>query len=254
MALDEVLYSLGEATEALVSRIGNTIKDIAFPEKTERPPEFKFLKKLVKKDFTPHEFISLKLQLVFLTYLVLSLLTAVSLKSHAYLSLLFIVELLYIRYIIRKTWDFIINPGAYRFFYYGISTLAFLSFEGYLVLRELKPEVYYYYAYLMVILAIVLIFRWYFKRKFGRDYTYGVVEEVKNDLVRVFIHDDIAANVKPGYYWLPEVEDAKPGRVVKILIEDRAFRSAKPLRILEVYLEDTGQSSQTETEPKEEIE
>ncbi|WP_010476975.1 DUF2101 family protein [Thermococcus zilligii] len=254
MALDEVLYSLGEATEALVSGMGSAVKDMAFPEKAERPPEFRFLRKLTKKDLTVHEFISLKLQLVLLAYLFLSLLTAVSLKGHAYLFFLFILGFLYMRYIIRKNWDFIINPGAYRFFYYGISTLAFLSFEGYLILRELKPGVYYYYAYLIVVLVTVLIFRWHFKRKYGRDYTYGVIEEVKNGLVRVFVHDDIAANIKPGYYWLPEVEEAKPGRVVKILIEDRAFRSAKPVRILEVYLEDMAQSSQTETEPKEEIE
>ncbi|WP_297417322.1 DUF2101 family protein [Thermococcus sp.] len=43
------------------------------------------------------------------------------------------------------------------------------------------------------------------------------------------------------------MSDAEPGSVVKILVEEKALKSARPTRIIEVYLD---QSSQRETEPK----
>lgn len=121
-------------------------------------------------------------------------------------------------------------------FYLVVSTIAFVSYVGYVLLRRLSLDAYWYYAYLGVIGLVVILFRHYFKSRYGRDYTYGVVEEVKNDLVKVFVHDDMAANVKPGYYWVPAVPDAEPGVVVKLLVEERVFRSSRPIRILEVYL------------------
>ncbi len=248
MNLTEFFYSIGEMVDRFIQRIVETTEEIIIPSKNRDAPEFGFLRKIVKKSFTPHEFLSLELQLVLLSYLLLSLFITVFLGSIVYLSLLFIVEFLSVRYILLKNWDFFIDPEPYRFFYYWLSAIAFLSFLGYLLLRRFSPNVYYYYAYLMMALIAVLVFRHYFKSRYGREYTYGVVEEVKNDLVRVFVHDDMAANVKPGYYWLPAVPDAQPGRVVKILVEEKVLKSARPSRIIEVYLD---QSSQTETEPKE---
>ncbi|ASJ03304.1 hypothetical protein A3L09_08565 [Thermococcus profundus] len=247
MVLEEVLYSIGEGAERLVVGTGKALWNMLFPKPSEEPPSFKVLRKLVKRDVTLHELLSLKLQLILITYLVLSLLVTLFLRELVYLIALFVVEFLYIRYTIKRNWGFFIDPEPYRFFYCGISVVAFLSFMGYIILREFALNFYYYYVYLVAVLAGVLLFRWYFRRLYGRDYTYGVVVEVKNDVIRVFVHDDLAANIKPGHYWVPAVPDAEPGRVVKLLIEDRVLRGAVPTRVLEVYLGD--QSSQISTEP-----
>lgn len=251
MGFDDLLYSLGEAVERFAHKAMGTVREIASPGRHEKPPEFGLLRRIVRKNLTPNEFLSLKLQVILLVYLVLSLLVTVFMKSPLYLLILFLGEFLYIRYLILRNWDFFLDPEPYRFFYYWISSIAFLSFMGYLILRRFAPNVYYYYSYLIAVLVAVLVFRHYFKSRYGRDYTYGVVEEVKNDVMRVFVHDDLAANIKPGHYWVPVVPDAEPGRVVKLLLEERTLRGAVPTRVLEVYLD---QSSQISTEPKDETE
>jgi len=248
MGIEDILYDLGE----LVYSAGEKIRDFVFPRPSERAPSFRFLRKLVKRELTPHEYLSLKLQLVLLSYLVLNLLVLLLRASLLWLVLLGIAYFMEVRYIFRRFASFFLDVAPYRVFYYGIGALSFVAFAGYAVLRRVTTMVVYYYTYLLLVFVAVLVFRWYFKQRFGRDYTYGIVEEVKNDLVRVFVHDDIAANVKPGYYWVERVQDAEPGRVVKLLLEDRKLRGAVPSRILEVYLGD--QSSQTSNEPKTESE
>ena len=69
----------------------------------------------------------------------------------------------------------------------------------------------------------------------------------------VSVHDDIRANVKPGKYWVDNTEDVEVGDVVKILIEERIFRSSIPKRVLEVH-KPKPSSSETSTEPKAESE
>ncbi|MBP1911756.1 putative membrane protein [Thermococcus stetteri] len=191
------------------------------------------------------------MQLAFLAYLVVALILVFLNLPWIFLavSLLYI---LYLRYLLVTYQEFILEYSAYKTFYFWLSIIAIFAYGGYFAVRKYAFSPYHFYLYILLVLAVVLSFRYYFKSRYGRDYTYGVVEEVKNDLVKVFVHDDIAANVKPGYYWVPAVPDAEPGLVVKLLVEERAFRSARPVRILEVYLE--SQSSQTETEPKEETE
>ena len=244
MPVEDFLYRIGELVDSGVKKLVALIKP---SPSVKNPPNFKYLGRLVKGNLTPHEFISLKLQLAFLIYLALNLVMLFIRASPFWIVGIAVIYFLYLRYILVTNREFLVEYKPYRFFYCGISVISFAIFLGYLLVREIATTLYYYYAYLIVAFALVMGFRWHFKRTFGRDYTYGVVEEVKNDMVRVFIHDDIAANVKPGYYWLPIVPDAEPGRVVKVLVEDRAFRSARPVRIIEVYL---SQSSQSSTEPK----
>ncbi|BAA30450.1 DUF2101 family protein [Pyrococcus horikoshii] len=245
MSLENLLYSIGLAMEKVFIKI----KEFLLPKPTENPESFRFLRKLVKRNITYHELVSLRLQLIFIIYLISLLLITMLLKDPLTLLLTFVIEFLYIRYTIIRNWNLIIGPRAYRFFYYGISTITFVAFLGYVLIRKVATELIYYLTYISSIFVIVVVFRYYFKHKFGRDYTYGIIEEVKEDLVRVFVHDDIAANVKPGYYWVPKVSEAKEGDIVKLLVENRTFRSSIPVRILEV-----SQSSQTSTEPKEESE
>ncbi len=240
----DFLYNVGSAVETLPAKL----RELIIPHKSDRPPEFSFLRRFVKKELTVNEFLSLRLQVVFLVYLIVSLFLVILNLHPIFLALAFILELGAERYTLVRYGHFLLDPEPYRFFYYGISVVSFASFLGYEILRRSMVRIEYYMVYVVLVLVVVLLFRWYFKQRYGRDYTYGIIEEVKNDLVKVFVHDDIAANIKPGYYWVEKVPDAEPGRVVKLLLEDRKLRGAVPLRILEVYLE--FQSSQTSSEPK----
>ncbi|NJE00511.1 DUF2101 family protein [Thermococcus sp. JdF3] len=252
MSLEDTLYDIGRVAEEAVIKAGNKIRKLAFPTPSKSPPRFPLSSRIMRaKTFTIHELISLHLQLCFMAYLAANFLIILLGGKPVHVLSVAVPYFIYLRYVLIRHGSFLIEEKPYRVFYYGISTISFLAFLGYSLLRLTSPEIYHHYAYVSAIAIVVLAFRHYFKATFGRDHTYGVVEEVRNDLVRVFIHDDIAANVKPGLYWLPAVPEAEPGRVVKVLVEDRAFRSARPSRILEVYLD---QSSQSSTEPKEETE
>lgn len=253
MGFEDFLYTVGERGEAFARSISRAVVDIINPHPAERPPSFTILRRFVKRELTPHEFLSLRLQIAFLAYLVASFICVVFRCGIIPLSGLFLLLLLYFRWIFKKYGDYFVDLEPYRFFYYVLSTISFGAFLGYLIFRRVATELYHYYLYIFAVFVVVLAFRWYFKERYGRDYTYGVVEEIKNDLARVFVHDDIAANVKPGFYWVEAVDDLRVGSIVKLLVEERRFRSSVPVRILEVFLEET-QSSQTSTEPKAEAE
>ncbi len=243
MSIEGFLYTIGEAVEGFVVHI----KSFLFPEPSKRPPSLRVTRKLVRSRVTLHELLSLHLQLCFLLYLLLNFAVVLLTGNPLWVLLLAVPYFLYLRYFFNRYGHFLLDERPYRVFYTVISALSFLAFFGYSLVRLYAGGILYVYAYVTGIALLVLLFRWYFRRTFGRDYTYGTVEELKGDLARVFVHDDIAANVKPGLYWLPAVPDLEPGVVVKVLVEDRAFRSAKPVRIIEVYLP---QSSQSSTEPK----
>ncbi|WP_297495239.1 DUF2101 family protein [Thermococcus sp.] len=247
MNLEDFLYFIGEKIEHLAWMIIRGIISFFNPKPSEKPPSHRFISKFLKKGFTVHELVSLYLQIVFLLYLFSAFSLVVLTREVVLVGILSLGYLLYLRYYLKRYSGFLIEPEPYRVFYTYVSLISSFSFVGYVVLKKAKISPYLYYSFLGLIAILVIVFWVYFKRKFGRDYTYGVVEEVKNDLVRVFVHDDISANVKPDVYWLPAVPDAEPGRVVKVLVENRAFRGARPVRILEIYL---SQSSQSSTEPK----
>ncbi|AEC52788.1 hypothetical protein PNA2_1874 [Pyrococcus sp. NA2] len=226
MEIDEFLYRIGVAVEKI-------IRAILAPTPSEKPP--KLLVSFIKsKKFTVHEIVSLYLQLCFIAYLIASSLIVFFSSSPLYVIVLSLFYFAYLRYLFLKYSNFLIDDKPYKVFYYGISLISFFSFLGYSVLRSMSPKIIVYYVYIILVGMVVLMFRWYFRAKYGREYTYGTVEEVKNGLVKVFVNDDIAANVKPGYYWLPEVPGIKMGAVVKLLVENRTLRSARPIRILEV--------------------
>lgn len=251
MSTEELLYRIGEWVESTAKLLVSSTLRFISPRPSKVPPSSRFLTRLFKKAFTPHEILSLRLQLTFLIYLI-SALVLVFLNLFWVFVVLSVLYLVYLRYLFETYREFVLEYRVYRAFYFWLSFIAIIAYGGYFAVRKYAHSPYHFYFYILVVLVIVLSFRHYFKSRYSRDYTYGVVEEVKNDLVKVFVHDDMAANVKPGYYWVPAVPDAEPGVVVKLLVEERVFRSSRPARILEVYL-DT-QSSQTETEPKDEAE
>ncbi|AAL81427.1 DUF2101 domain-containing protein [Pyrococcus furiosus DSM 3638] len=235
MKLEEFLYLLGEKIEVGIWKIFYITKNLLLPSPSQELPR-SILGRLAKRAKTPHELLSLKLQLVFLVYLIFSLLLVFMNFWKIFIVVAFFY-FLYLRYLLITNREFFIDYQPYRAFYLSLSIIATISYGGFIIVREYSTSPYHYYIYLLAVLATVLVFRHWFKSKYGRDYTYGVVEEVKGDLVRVYVHDDIAANVKPGYYWLPAVPDAEPGRIVKILVEEQTLRGAKPVRIIEVYME-----------------
>ncbi|NJD98956.1 DUF2101 domain-containing protein [Thermococcus sp. LS1] len=245
MSLEDFLYNIGEAVDSGIHKLIEFIN----PSPSEEPPTFRYLTRLIKKDLTTHEFLSLKLQIAFLIYLLTNLAVLFLKLNPLWLVGIALIYFLYLRYLLTRNREFFIEPEPYRLFYYSISLISFGAFLGYSLIRKIATSIYHYYGYLVLVFIAVMTFRWYFKAKYGRDWTYGVVEEIREDVVKVFVHDDIAANVKPGRYWVDAVDDLEVGRVVKLIVEDRRLRGAVPTKIIEVYL-----SSQTSTEPKEESE
>ncbi|AIF68583.1 hypothetical protein PAP_00700 [Palaeococcus pacificus DY20341] len=249
MNVEEALYKVGE----LVESAGRALKKSLNPQPQENPPTFKFLKKLVRRKVTIHEMLSLKLQLSFIAYLILALLIVVFTQSEVYLLSITVIFALYLRALLIRNQSFFIEYEPYRTFYYGLTSIAFVSFLGYLILRKIAVNIYYLYAYLIAIFALVLAFRHLFRAKYKRDWTYGVVEEVRGELVKVSVHDDIRANIKPGEYWIDKSEEVEVGSVVKVLVEERTLKGAVPKKIMEVY-KTKPSSSNSSTEPKEESE
>lgn len=250
MAVDEFLYSLGELVERSGRDAFEFIRSLILPRAGESPPRMRIIPRLVRKNVTLHELLSLKLQLIFLTYLLLGLATVFMGSSGLFVAVS-VLYLLYLRSLLVQNRNFFIEYEPYRAFYYGLSLIAVLSYGGYLLLRRYASEVYYFYGYLVGVFIAVGLFRHLFRSRYGREWTYGVVEEIKGDLVKISTHDDIRANVRPGAYWVEGTEGVEVGAVVKVLVEERLLKGAVPGRILEVY---PLQSSQTSTEPKEETE
>jgi len=243
MGFEDLLYSIGGSVEYL----GRCLVGVFKPSRKEDPPSFKILRRMLKRHLTVHELLSLRLQLMLISYLIVSVASMWFRSGIIVLPLAYAAYMIFIRFQLVSYERFFVEPEPYRFFYYNIGTIAFCAFLGYSILRRYTHDYYYNLAYLSVVLIVVLAFRQFFRSRHGRDWTYGIVEEVKEDVVRVFIHDDIAANVKPGLYWLPAISEVKPGYVVRVLVEDHPFRSSRPVRILEVL---EPQSSSTDTEPK----
>ncbi|AGT34250.1 hypothetical protein OCC_13825 [Thermococcus litoralis DSM 5473] len=70
MSLDEILYKLGEAAESFAVKSAKWTKrildEIIKPTPSKTPPKFKLLRKLIKRELTAHELLSLSIQLSFI--------------------------------------------------------------------------------------------------------------------------------------------------------------------------------------------
>jgi len=244
MGIVEVLEDMGRIVESFFS----FLVCLVHPTPNKKPSTFKFLSKLVKNNkITLHELLSLKLQISLLTYLVLSLSIILMSLSPWLLVLLGVLYIAYVRCLVISNWNYFIEPEPYRIFYYSIFLVSFGAFIGYTLLKLFRVPLYILYLYLLLIFVVVLGFRQYFKTNYGRDWTYGEVIEVGNGVVRVFVHDDIRANAKPGYYWV-EGKNVEVGSIVKVQVRDRNLKGSIPIRIV------SNQSSQTSEEPKTERE
>lgn len=74
-----------------------------------------------------------------------------------------------------------------------------------------------------------------FRVKYGRNYTYGNVEKIKDSKVVVKTNYDIKSNVKQGTHLLETIEDVEPGDKVKVKVERNVFglRGSEPKTVLE---------------------
>jgi len=253
MSFEDIAYVIGEKVEILGTKILEILRNVLFPTPAHTLPKFRVIPRLVRGDLTVHEFLSLHIQICFVVYLAVNFILIVIKGIPLYLLAISIPYFLYLRYFFIRYGNFLIEEKPYKLFYYGISVLSFLAFLGYSLIRFFSPKIYYHCAYIGMTVLTVFLFRHYFKTTFGRAYTYGIVEDVKGELALVSVHDDIRANVKPGKYWVESAEEVEVGDIVKVLVEERIFRSSIPKRVLEVHKVKPS-SSETSTEPKAESE
>jgi len=102
-------------------------------------------------------------------------------------------------------------------------------------LLEISPASVYRLMILVIsIVGLVLGSFAVFKLKYGRDYTYGIVEEVRGGKAAVRIGYDICSNAKSGLYFLDSLIRVKRGDRVKVWVERSAFglRGSRPKAIL----------------------
>lgn len=80
-------------------------------------------------------------------------------------------------------------------------------------------------AVLPAVLVIALVLGGFaaFKLRYGRDYTYGVVEEVRGGKAAVRIGYDLRSNVKSGLYFLDSLARVGRGDLVKVGVERSGF-------------------------------
>ena len=74
-----------------------------------------------------------------------------------------------------------------------------------------------------------------FRLKYGRNYTYGIVERVHGRMAAVRVGYDICSNVKAGIYLVENLVGAKKGNAVKLNVDRPmlGLRGSKVKAILE---------------------
>lgn len=128
---------------------------------------------------------------------------------------------------------------AYRTFV-GLSiaislALIFLRklLENQLIISSTSP----YRNLIPVVLVLGTVFLGFiaFRVKYGRNYTYGTVKEVKESKAVVKINYDIKSNVKNGLYLLDSLKEVQPKDEVKIGVNRSMWglRGSEPTAILE---------------------
>jgi uncharacterized membrane protein len=119
---------------------------------------------------------------------------------------------------------------AYRDFF-----LSYLGIATFLVVvKQVKPRMAvgfpFFHLFVLSIVLVVLV-SFVFKRRYGRDYTFGRVIERKGGLIKVKVNYDICSSVKPGVHTFRG--NAKKGDVVKLRTE-RGFFNLRGSRVVEI--------------------
>ncbi len=124
--------------------------------------------------------------------------------------------------------------ASYRdffFSYLGISALL-------LTVKLVKPTVDFLFPqihFVGIALAYILLFSYFFRTRYARNYTYGRVIEGGNTM-KVKVNYDIASSIKPGIHLLKNDIQAKEGDRVKVAVSRGLLNltGSKVIAVLEV--------------------
>lgn len=120
---------------------------------------------------------------------------------------------------------------AYRDFFFSYIGISIVL----LIVKRAKPtlDLPFPYAHFVVIaLAYMLAFSYFFRSRYSRDHTLGRVIE-GGDPMRVKVNYDIAASVKPGVHIFKNDIKAKEGDVVRLAV-GRGFLNLRGSRVIAV--------------------
>jgi uncharacterized membrane protein len=231
-----IIEDVGEGTLRLVSRIYHNIAAVARMSRKIKIYRFFERRGIDYKDYTV-----LKAQLAALLFLFSSVLYVFELlpwKGYALLSLGGGYPLILLP-TLRKLYPE--DYRAYRDFFSGYLVVALFL----VMLKTLVPMSHSFFPNIhLVVFSLLYItaFSYFFKKKYGRHYTFGRVVKGGSP-AEVKFNYDLRASVKPGIALLANEVGAEEGDVVVVEVDRAPFnlRGRKPLRILRVHRE-TGES------------
>ncbi len=98
------------------------------------------------------------------------------------------------------------------------------------LLAEPYPSLLLPLALVLLSLLLYSLHRW----RYGRDFTYGLVKEVRGGRAVVRVGYDLRSNVKPGVYLVESLVPVRKGERVKVSVERGLFglRGSQPRFIL----------------------
>lgn len=213
-----IVEDIGEATLKLMDRVYRLV--IAAAEQGRRI-SLSIYPYFERRGIDYRDYMVLKVQVAALGFLFSSVLFVFGFLGARFYALLLLLGG-YSLYLIPKLREhFPRDYNAYRDFFLGYLGVAALL----VMVKTAKPVSNPFFPNLhLVVLSIVYIvlFSYFFKRRYGRSYTYGRVIQ-GGSIARVKLNYDIRASVKPGIVNLPNGVAAKRGDVVVVEVEKSPF-------------------------------
>ena len=198
---------------------------------------------LDKRWLTVKEYVVLKAQLAIITCLISAMLYTINLVFVEGFFILMILAGGYIIYLVKFEMDiFGRDSKAYKIFFsililiIGVIVTANQFLFPTILRGFLTPSIILSAIPIVVLaLGLILITQFTFKRKFGRDFTYGEIIETLGNFAKVRIGYDLCAGTTPRICFIENPIRALAGDKVKVRVERKFFsiRGAKPIYILE---------------------
>lgn len=223
---------IGEATLRILSKLYQLFLDLLI-EIAKQSRRVNFYPYFEKRGIDYRDYMVLKAQMATLVFLFISVLFVFGFLGGKFYAFLFLLLGGYSLYIIPRLKEhFTRDYNAYRDFFLGYLGIAVLL----VVIKTAKPAFNPFFPNLhLVIISIlyIVLFSYFFKSKYGRDYTLGRVIE-GGSIARVKLNYDICASVKPCVVSLSNEAKVKEGDMVKVMVEKSAFnlRGKKAVRIM----------------------
>ncbi len=211
--LQQILFQLLGLIIKIV-KIGRDLKD-----RLEKIEKEKIFPTFAKKNIEFKDYIILKLQISSLLFLLLSVIYIFNFLGQRKFLLLAIAPGIYSVYLIfyNIKEHFEKDFNAYRDFFLAYMGIAVIL----IVIKKIKPSINYIFPYfhlILVSLAGVVAISVVFKKKYGRNFTIGLVIE-GGSLVKIRVNYDICASIKPSIETFENTVKAKEGDLVKLRVE-----------------------------------